>query len=143
MFDSSTPDYNAINEIPAKDVGWGILDIAFSPEGEHFVYSTWSMSCKLIHKLKTHMYLSMTQYFFLVYLSRINGDSNEVQCLNLEPNSQRFCVFSVAFSNCGKQIIGGSSDGCLYIYDRASSVRTRMNLVRNYFELNVNRLFRI
>lgn len=30
----------------AHDVGWSVLDIAFSPDGEHFAYSSWADSCK-------------------------------------------------------------------------------------------------
>jgi len=30
----------------AQDVGWGVLDIAFSPNGERFAYSSWADCCK-------------------------------------------------------------------------------------------------
>lgn len=38
--------------------------------------------------------------------------------MSLNPECPRFGVFSLAFSNCGKQILAGGSDGCLYAYDR-------------------------
>lgn len=45
IYDSSTVRYKCQNEIIAKDMNWCILDIAFSPGSEYFVYSTWS-SCR-------------------------------------------------------------------------------------------------
>lgn len=47
IHNSTTMKYKCQNEIVAKDVNWCILDIAFSPGGEYFVYSTWSPCCKL------------------------------------------------------------------------------------------------
>lgn len=46
VFDASTSHYNMINKITAKDISWCILDLDFSPDGQHFVYSTWSDCCK-------------------------------------------------------------------------------------------------
>lgn len=103
VFDSSTTKYRRINEIEARDVSWCILDITFSPNDEYFAYSTWT-TC--------------------LHLSKVNGDSSDLQCLSLEPDKPRFCIFSLAFSNCGKQIIGGSNNGYLYIYDRAVGATT-------------------
>ncbi|XP_031619571.1 DDB1- and CUL4-associated factor 11 [Contarinia nasturtii] len=103
IHDSTTMRYKCQNEIMAKDVNWCILDIAFSPDSEHFVYSTWS-NC--------------------LHLSRIDGTSHQLKPLYLQPSKSSFCIFSLAFSNCGDQIIGGGSDGCLYIYDLVMAKRT-------------------
>lgn len=46
IFDATANTYARINRMVAKDVNWGILDIAFSSNSEHFVYSTWSSCCK-------------------------------------------------------------------------------------------------
>lgn len=60
-----------------------------------------------------------------VHLSRINnGTSQQLKPLFLQPSKSSFCIFSLAFSNCGDQIIGGGSDGCLYIYDLVMAKRT-------------------
>lgn len=40
--------YKLLRTIHARDVGWSIIDVAFSPDQEHFVYSTWSTACKLL-----------------------------------------------------------------------------------------------
>lgn len=52
------------------------------------------------------------------------GDSNDIHSLNLQPHTPRFCTFSLAFSACDRHIIGGCSDGCLYVYDRHNNERT-------------------
>lgn len=46
VHDSSTPQYKRVNEIAAKNINWCILDVAFSPNGQYFAYSTWSSSSK-------------------------------------------------------------------------------------------------
>lgn len=46
IHDSSTPQYKRVNEIAAKNINWCILDVAFSPNGQYFAYSTWSSSSK-------------------------------------------------------------------------------------------------
>lgn len=46
IYDSTTVRYKCQNEIIARDMNWCILDIAFSPGSEYFIYSTWSSCCK-------------------------------------------------------------------------------------------------
>lgn len=76
-----------------------------------------------------------------MHISPINGNNNEdLQCLYLQVDQPRFCVFSLSFSACGKEIINGTSDGCIYIYDRYLNRRTLkipvMNLLRNEVDVN-------
>lgn len=47
-----------------------------------------------------------------------------MQPLCLQPTKSSFCIFSVAFAENGKEVIGGGSDGCLYIYDLVENRRT-------------------
>ena len=126
LYDATTNKYKSINEVSAKDVNWCILDIAFSPDGEYFVYSTWSSCCKYLCacELLAIKKLIFSIYPFSVYISRIHDAAHNLQPLFLHPAKSSFCIFSLAFSNCGEQIIGGGSDGCLYIYDRLSDRRT-------------------
>ncbi|XP_017794296.1 PREDICTED: DDB1- and CUL4-associated factor 11 isoform X2 [Habropoda laboriosa] len=84
-------------KIPARDVGWSILDTAFSPDGNYIVYSSWS-EC--------------------LYLCPVYGDSSAQETLSLCPEDRRFCVFSLVFSSDGREILGGANDGYLYVYDR-------------------------
>lgn len=52
---------------------------------------------------------------FIVYQCHISGHSLET--LPLSPGVRRFCVFSIAFSSDGTEILGGANDQCLYVYD--------------------------
>lgn len=59
-----------------------------------------------------------------MHISPIDGTGrDDIRCLLLHPNGNRFGVFSLAFSNCGKQILSGASDGCLYAYDLIADSR--------------------
>lgn len=87
-------------------MSWSILDIDFSPDGEHFVYSTWADA---------------------LFVSRLyNMETDDIHCLFLRPDIQKFGVFTVAYSNCGKQILAGANDGCLYAYDLVGNRRVLM-----------------
>lgn len=96
IYDSAGGPYKFLHSISARDVGWSIIDVAFSPDNEHFVYSTWSSA---------------------LHLCSVNEDNDHQEPLGLLRSSRRFCVFSVVFSSDGKELLGGANDGCLYIYD--------------------------
>lgn len=51
IFDATNDSYAPINRMIAKDVNWGILDIAFTADSEYFVYSTWSSCCELAFRI--------------------------------------------------------------------------------------------
>lgn len=68
IHDSTTMRYKCQNEIIAKDVNWCILDIAFSPGSEYFVYSTWSSCCKC-HSVFSRK-INMILYFILDSINR-------------------------------------------------------------------------
>ena len=44
VFDTTDGKFNIVRWIPARDVGWSILDTAFSPDGQSIIYSSWSES---------------------------------------------------------------------------------------------------
>lgn len=103
IFDATTPKYHQVNHILAKHVNWCILDVGLSHDNQYYVYSTWN-DC--------------------LHFSRLNGNSNDVQCLRLNPDQQRFAAFSNAFSNCSKEVIAGCNDSCVYVYDLPSETRS-------------------
>lgn len=103
LYKCCEPAYKLVNSIYARDVGWSIIDVAFSPDHEHFVYSTWSSS---------------------LHMCSVHGDSDKQEPLCLVNTGRRFCVFSVIFSSDGREILGGANDGCIYVYDRQRSERT-------------------
>lgn len=46
IYDMCNGKFKLLKMVPARDVGWSILDTAVSPDGSHFVYSSWSECCK-------------------------------------------------------------------------------------------------
>lgn len=71
---------------------------------------------------------------YLVYLVKLN----EYQCppniipLNLRPTSNSFSIFSLQYSVDGSEIICGSNDTCVYIFDLEKQKRTlRVNIGKN------------
>lgn len=86
-----------VKTIEARDVGWSILDVAVSHDGEHLVYSSWSDSLHQVGLLESE---------------------EKHESLSLQPDDQQFCIFSVSFSSDSRELLGGANDGYLYIYDR-------------------------
>ncbi|ALC41425.1 CG9945 [Drosophila busckii] len=100
IYDGSKGTYHLLNRIHARDVQWCITDADFSPDGQHFAYSTWSRS------------------FFVMPLDSHDGDC---QWIVHETSNNRVAVFSLRYSPTGDKIIGGSSNATVIVGD----VRTR------------------
>lgn len=103
IYDMCNGKFKLMKTVLARDVGWSILDTAVSPDGSHFVYSSWS-EC--------------------MHICNIFGEHENHEALPLCPDDRRFCIFSLRFSQCGNEILGGANDECLYIYDREIHRRT-------------------
>lgn len=95
--------YYLKEQISSPFVGWSILDLIISPDGKHCVYSTWS------DKL----------YQCQLDISEGSGSVPwTVLTLSQESDDDRFAFFSIRFNRDGSEIIGGASDGRVYLYDR-------------------------
>ncbi|XP_061661749.1 DDB1- and CUL4-associated factor 11 isoform X4 [Syngnathoides biaculeatus] len=103
LYDTSRGRFLLRQTLKARDVGWSVLDVCFTPDAQHVLYSSWS------------------DY---IHLCSINGDSGDHTALDLNPDERRFCVFSLAASTDGKEILGGANDGCLYVFDLEQNKRT-------------------
>ncbi|XP_011670539.1 DDB1- and CUL4-associated factor 11 isoform X2 [Strongylocentrotus purpuratus] len=104
LYDVKNGYFKKFKEIRARDVGWSILDTAFSPDGNFVIYSSWSHS---------------------IHLCNIYGEDETHNSLDLSPYTEgHFCAFSIRFSNDGSEILAGANDGCLYVYDREKNERT-------------------
>ncbi len=67
--------------------------------------------------------------FNLVYLVQLN-ENQPIIPLNLRPHSHNFSIFSLQFSVDGSEIICGSNDTCVYIFDLQKHKRTlRVNRI--------------
>lgn len=103
LYDTRDGRFRLFKTIKARDVGWSVLDVAFTPDGAHLLYSSWS------------------DY---IHICSIDGDSESHTALDLNPDERRFCVFSLTTSSDGREILGGANDGCLYVFDREQNKRT-------------------
>jgi WD repeat-containing protein 23 len=102
IYDTSKDEFREFKKICGRDVGWSVLDTAFSPDGRHVVYSSWSDS---------------------IHVCNIYGDSDTHEALCLCPDTRRFCIFSLVFSDDGHEILGGANDGFLYVFNRECNQR--------------------
>ncbi|XP_070302886.1 DDB1- and CUL4-associated factor 11-like [Salvelinus sp. IW2-2015] len=103
LYDTSSGRFNLKQTVKARDVGWSVLDVCFTPDSHNVLYSSWS------------------DY---IHVCSVDGDSETHTALDLNPDERRFCVFSLAASTDGKEILGGANDGCLYVFDREQNRRT-------------------
>ncbi|XP_059138645.1 DDB1- and CUL4-associated factor 11-like isoform X2 [Physella acuta] len=103
VYDTRKENFKLIKTIKARDVGWSVLDTAFSPDGLYAAYSSWS-DC--------------------IHLCSIYEDDDKHEALHFDPGDHSFCIFSLMFSSDNKEILGGANDGHLYVYDRESNQRT-------------------
>lgn len=105
LFDVTKGRFKQFRAIKAQDVGWSVLDTAFSPDGCYLIYSSWSEN---------------------IHICNIHGDYETHSALELRPSQAQFCAFSIQFSSDNKEILAGANDGHLYIYDREKGERTLM-----------------
>ncbi|XP_073067555.1 DDB1- and CUL4-associated factor 11 isoform X1 [Manis javanica] len=103
LYDCRFGRFHKFKSIKARDVGWSVLDVAFTPDGNHFLYSSWS------------------DY---IHICNIYGEGDTHTALDLRPDERRFAVFSIAVSSDGREVLGGANDGCLYVFDREQNRRT-------------------
>uniref|UniRef100_A0A8C6KXV3 Ddb1 and cul4 associated factor 11 n=1 Tax=Nothobranchius furzeri TaxID=105023 RepID=A0A8C6KXV3_NOTFU len=96
LYDTSRGRFNLQRTVKARDVGWSVLDVCFTPDARHLLYSSWSDYSK----------------------------ANPQRKFTTFPDERRFCVFSLAASTDGKEILGGANDGCLYVFDLEQNKRT-------------------
>ncbi len=90
-------------EIHARDIGWSIIDVDYSPDSKFIIYSSWSP---------------------YVHLAAVDSMSDYHEGLFLDPEARRFCAFSVKFSPDSREILAGANDHCLYVFDLETNRRT-------------------
>ncbi|KAJ8277532.1 hypothetical protein GJAV_G00076240 [Gymnothorax javanicus] len=103
IYDTSGGRFTLKQTVKARDVGWSVLDVCFTPDSRSVLYSSWS------------------DY---IHVCSVDGSSETHTALDLNPDERRFCVFSLAASTDGKEVLGGANDGCLYVFDREQNKRT-------------------
>lgn len=103
IYDTARGRFKLFKTVRARDVGWSVLDTAFSPDGNHLIYSSWS-EC--------------------IHICNIYGEHELHEALPLMPATYNsFCIFSLCFSQDNNEILGGANDGYMYIYDVEKKTR--------------------
>lgn len=92
----NTDTWKIRKQIDAINVEWSVIDIDYSPDQRWIIYSSWS------------------DY---VQICNLQGDFEIHEALDFRPQVDRFCLFSIKFSPGSNEILGGSSDKKLYVYD--------------------------
>ena len=49
LYETSGQKLKIFKDIAAKDVGWSVIDTAFSPDQSYIIYSTWSEYSKYFY----------------------------------------------------------------------------------------------
>ncbi len=94
--------------VDAREVSWAVLDSSFSPDTRWLAYCTWSTK---IHLIDTNA-------------DETNAASSHT-ALDLNPPGRgRFCLFSLQFSPNSSELLGGSCDANVYLYDLVTQKRS-------------------
>ncbi|KAG5898105.1 hypothetical protein JTB14_027462 [Gonioctena quinquepunctata] len=116
LYNSGNGSYKFMHSLRSKASGWSIIDVAFSPDGKHFVFTTWASS---------------------LFLCSTNETNDEHERLKLDMQDQySSCTFSVVFSSDGKELLGGGNDKCVRIYDLER--RTQTVKIKNAHQNDIN-----
>ncbi|KAF2075437.1 hypothetical protein CYY_003266 [Polysphondylium violaceum] len=120
-----TDSWQEFKSIEARDINWSIIDTDYSPDQNWLVYSSWSpyiQLCKIKSDNDQDSEVPLPKYNDFDSLSSSSSlkkpkyqDIHEA--LFLDPIADRFCIFGLKFSPNNKEILAGSSDGLIFIYD--------------------------
>lgn len=91
--------------IVAKSLRWTVTDTSLSPDQRHLVYATMSPIVHIVDvgSAATESLANITEIHDGLLLSAEDDDS--------------FGIFSVKFSTEGREVVAGSSDAAIYVYD--------------------------
>ncbi|KAL1825900.1 hypothetical protein ACET3Z_012678 [Daucus carota] len=93
--------------IIAKSLRWTVTDTSFSPDQRHLVYATMSPIVHIVNITSgaTDSRANITEIHDGLEFSRDDGEGYS------------FGIFSVKFSTDGQELVAGSSDDAIYVYD--------------------------
>ena len=46
LYDTTNGQFKLFHDIHARDVGWSVVDVAYSPDQNYIIYSSWSEASK-------------------------------------------------------------------------------------------------
>ena len=118
IYDCSRGSYDLARVVTAQDVGWSIVAVDISHDGNVVAYSSWSDAIRTF----TIPYDERGKMMRAKPSSTCNNINHET--LSLNPPQPSLCLFSLCFSSDASEIIGGANDKHLYIYNRERNERT-------------------
>ena len=78
LYSTTDGKFEPFKTIQARDVGWSVLDTAFSPDGNYIVYSSWS-------ECRKYAFISYVVFKFVSIMQK-----RKLQCSNRERNTLSF-----------------------------------------------------
>lgn len=143
--------FKLVQNFQARDVGWSVLDVALSPDGQYVVYSSWNnflfqikildeSHCptakpRSIHDKRPKLESEIEEEKRL----STEGESAHQLALCLDPQENQqhqFCIFSLRFSQDSKEILGGANDGRIYVYNRETNCQGLNIAAHHYSDVN-------
>eukprot|EP01135_Chromosphaera_perkinsii_P002775 Nk52_evm143s226 gene=Nk52_evmTU143s226 len=136
--EGANSSFPLLQVVQARDVGWAVLDTAYSPNKEWAIYSSWS---NYIHLIRLHydesslpsQYRRTSLREMLAEHRRISRGDNVLDSfgsqddshipLDLRPRSHNFSAFSIKFSKDSSEILAGCVDDSIYIYSLGARKR--------------------
>ncbi|XP_050267045.1 LEC14B protein isoform X1 [Quercus robur] len=95
--------------ILAKSLRWTITDTSLSPDQRHLVYASMSPIVHIVN-------VGSAETESLANVTEIH-DGLDFSSVGDEDRGYSFGIFSVKFSTDGREVVAGSSDDSLYVYD--------------------------
>ncbi|PIN26081.1 WD40 repeat-containing protein [Handroanthus impetiginosus] len=99
--------WKVLKNILARSLRWTITDTSLSPDRRHLVYASMS---PIVHIVNVG---SATKES----LANITEVHDGLDFSSTDDGGYSFGIFSLKFSNDGREIVAGSSDGDIYVYD--------------------------
>lgn len=118
IYDCSRGHYDLSRTVTAQDVGWSIVAVDISHDGNVVAYSSWSDAIRTF-TIPRDENGKMVGSKACSTCNNINHET-----LSLNPPEASLCLFSLCFSSDASEIIGGANDRHLYIYNRERNERT-------------------
>uniref|UniRef100_A0A8C6X833 DDB1 and CUL4 associated factor 11 n=1 Tax=Naja naja TaxID=35670 RepID=A0A8C6X833_NAJNA len=117
LYDCTYGAFRNFRSIRARDIGWSVLDIAFTPDRAHFLYSSWSdyiHMCSIYGESDTQTALDMRANYGFVYVFDMEQNKR-----TLKIDAHEDDVNAITFADNSSHIVfSGGDDALCKVWDR-------------------------